>query len=473
MRALVPLLVAASACAEDPAVAAPAPAADSGSACTRGFATAPIDWPLPVPARGTLDATCSGDGDELMRLIDLDGDRAPELVRVYDCDRGGPLGDTEWWVHRNDGDGFTAAPEVWALPQTGTDYAFGALRDGACESAPDTLFELTDLDGDLRPDLVVLSDCLLDGPLGSSEWAVYLNTGAGFAAEPIAWSAPAELAPDGWRTTDQEQCGRFNTDLFTLRDLDGDLAPELVRTAGCVGEGQVEALGRWDVWRNTGAGFAAQPEAWALPTDHGGDGWPSLTGNLCERDPDHLHGTLDFTGDRIADLVVSSSCDRDGVWDERWLLYVGTGAGFEPAIDWRPPPTHVPGAWQRPFPTECTVPNDRKTLLTDLTGDQLPDLVLLGACLGETTPAAWEVHVHQGDGFSAEPEMWWLPEDDEPMTWSTLHDARCGDADDSLMEVFDIDGDRLPDLVETYGCDPDDPIGRDQWRVRLGGCIDR
>ena len=88
-------------------------------------------------------------------------------------------------------------------------------------------------------DLVVLSDCRDDTPVGSERWAVYENTGSGFADTPIEWAAPVALAPDGWRHLSQDWCDRRARDLFRLADLDGDRAPELVRFAFVLGASAV------------------------------------------------------------------------------------------------------------------------------------------------------------------------------------------------------------------------------------------
>jgi hypothetical protein len=471
-------LLLALACTQEPARppgGQTSDSADSGEpvTCNLGFDTEVLTWTLadvPGPLRALSDASCSEDGDEINLLEDLDGDRRPDLIRLLDCSRNSDLGDGVWKVHRNTGAGFAAEAIDWSLPETPEPYAFSSRQDGACENDPDHLFDLRDLDGDQRPELVVLSNCEGSTEPGFERWEVYKNTGDGFAVPAESWPVPAELAPDGWRTLEADRCGSFTRDVYALTDLTGDQAPDLVRTAGCTDQG-VEGLGYWEVWRNLGDGFAETAEQWALPTDHGGDAWPGLAGGYCEHSTDHLYGTLDITGDDIPDLVVSSSCDEDPAWDERWRVYPGTGAGFSEAIDWSPPPTHVQGRWQRPFAAECTVASDLKTTLTDLTGDNLPDLVMLGACYGEMTPSSWEIYENLGDGFAVEPIDWWLPDDNEPLTWAVRTDTRCNNADDALLSIVDIDGDELPDVVETYGCDDTDGTGDTHWRVRLGGCL--
>ena len=391
MRMLMFLLASLTACG---GTAGPG-GTPSGDSATPDAAVCPAlgfgdaqDWLLPatgVALRGFADATCSGEDDELQRVVDLTGDQAPDLVRLYGCDRETDLGNTHWLVHENLGDGFATEPTLWSLPAVSEPFAFHEWQDGACEADPDHLFGVRDLTGDHRPDLVVLSDCQPSTPVGTSVWWVYENQGDGFAAEPLAWSAPADFGEDAWRRLEQEQCGGEDADLYGLHDLDGDDRPELVRFGGCLETGEVDHDGSWLVWRNQGDGFASEPERWVLPAGVPGR-WDGLTGQNCKAADDHLYVTRDLNGDAVLDLVVSSFCNRDEVWDERWLVFLGNGSGFGEATEWPIPEHRAPGAWQFLLGADCIRGSDSKGGLVDLDGDLLPDLVRYGSCWGDTIP---------------------------------------------------------------------------------------
>ncbi len=437
-----------------------------------GFAPAQ-DWLLPetgVPLRSFSDATCSGENDELQRVVDLNGDQAPDLVRLYGCDRETDHGNTHWLVHENRGDGFAEEPVYWSLPAITEPYAFHEWQDGACEAEPDHLFGVEDLTGDHRPDLVVLSDCQPDTAVGTSAWWVFENLGDRFASDPITWSAPADFGEDSWRSLEQDQCRGGGADLYSLGDLDGDDKPELVRFGGCLDTGELDHDGTWLVWRNQGDGFAGEPERWILPTSVPGR-WDGFQGQNCKSEDDHLYVSRDMNNDGVLDLVVSSFCNQDEVWDDRWLVFFGNGNGFGEATEWPIPEHRAPGAWQFLLGTDCVLGTDSKGGLVDLDGDELPDLVRYGACWGDTVPRTWTVHRNLGDGFDPEETEWWLPDDPEPNTWATLADLQCDDPQDRLVRILDLSGDHIPDVVETYGCSADSAVGDSVWRVLPGGCL--
>lgn len=447
-------------------------ASDTGVCPVSGFGK-PSEWSLPetgVPLRGVDDATCSGPNDELSRVVDLTGDQRPDLVRLYGCDRDTDLGDTHWLVHENLGDGFSETPRRWPLPDITESFAFHEWQDGACEVDPDHLFGLHDLTGDRRPDLIILSDCDPASELGTSSWQVFANTGEGFAPEPVTWSVPGEFGDDSWRRLEQTQCQRQEADLYGLHDLDGDERPELVRFAGCPEDGGIDHDGTWRVWKNEGDGFAGEPEVWTLPTDVPG-GWESVGSQNCMDTDDHLFVSRDMNGDQIPDLVVTSFCDADPAWDEHWRVYFGTGNGFDAGVEWAIPEHRAQGAWQFLLGQDCVLGTDSKGGLIDLDGDGLPDLIRYGECWEDDVPRTWVFHRNLGDGFATTETLWWLPDDNESLTWTTLSDRQCDDPEDRLLHIVDMTGDQIPDVVETYGCDIESEIGLSQWRVSVGGCL--
>ncbi|MCY0991408.1 VCBS repeat-containing protein [Nannocystis sp. ILAH1] len=232
----------------------------------RGGATgfdAPLTvWSLPPGGGATtgfagLTGVAEAAGDQLWALLDLDGDRRLELVVTGQLDdvAAGPgaltrEGAPGWAVYPAGPTGFELSPRTVALPPAGGGtgergyYAVRGGQDGAgSSSAPydATGWELLDLDGDGRLDLVVTNTAreIAGGvykreALGGAEpyWDVYLGTGAGFVAA-TRWPTPSGgflgrgfLWARGQTTAPQNE----GTVLWHTGDLDGDGRPELVVT---------------------------------------------------------------------------------------------------------------------------------------------------------------------------------------------------------------------------------------------------
>jgi hypothetical protein len=123
--------------------------------------------------------TCGGGGlgDPSFALVDLDGDRRPDLAMSDSC-TDPQVGSTRWAMHRNLGLGFAATITPIALPAGHTAGAFNTFSDtsltcGGGEGDPS--FALLDLAGDRRLDLV-MSDSCTDAQVGTSRWIVYTST---------------------------------------------------------------------------------------------------------------------------------------------------------------------------------------------------------------------------------------------------------------------------------------------------------
>ena len=121
----------------------------------------------------------------------------------------------------------------------------------------------------------------------------------------------------------------------------------------------------------------------------------------------------------------------------------------------RLPPNRAPGSLHSVESADCVYPTDRVKRMVDVTDDDRLDLLVLGACRDGSVPGAWEVFPNEGDGFAPDPVHWWLPADNESVPWAEMADERCNTTEDALAGILDLNGDTLPDVVHTYGCDPD------------------
>ncbi len=196
------------------------------------------------------------------------------------------------------------------------------------------------------------------------------------------------------------------------------------------------------------------PETVFLYTPSRGEGWPTAL----EGEPQDngirfaSPGRIRDTGDRID--YDTFDLDGDGIVDyvtprENPPSYrPGNGAGFD-----------EPRAWDWPGPAEIRRTDSHGNIavnVLDLDGDGRPDLVDgRRASCGRGDPGTWCVWRNTGDGFAASPIEWPAP----------LDDLRHTDEDGGrvTVEVVDMNGDGLPDLVDGRAYDKDDPVPH--WNV--------
>jgi hypothetical protein len=108
----------------------------------------------------------------------------------------------------------------------------------------------------------------------------------------------------------------------------------------------------------------------------------------------------------------------------------------------------------------------------DIDGDALPDVVMSSDCNDPTVGhTRWMVYKNTGAGFAAAPTPWPLPgyvtSRSNPFTNSLSRSSSCysGPANDYPgYRVFDIDGDKRPDVVMSSDCN-DATVGHTVWMV--------
>jgi hypothetical protein len=164
----------------------------------------------------------------------------------------------------------------------------------------------------------VTGTCPPDPVVGVSEWRLYRNTGSGFAAAATPWPLPSEHRRQFERASGQGRCGAAPDILHVLVDLTADGRPDLVVTDGCSVEPEVGAS-RWELFGNTGTGFAPAGLAWPLPTSFAGEFGLAADQGTCGVAPDVLHALVDLTGDGRPELVVTDGCSvRPTLGDSEW-----------------------------------------------------------------------------------------------------------------------------------------------------------
>lgn len=343
--------------------------------------------------------------------------------------------------------GFAAEPVDWPLPALGVfDHQFDVRPDDGVS------WTLLDLDGDDRRDLVVTELPDGDATLGRTTWAVFGNTGAGFASQATSWSLPADY-PDGTfaRTSDTTEGDGVT---WTLFELTGDRALDLV-----VSRDPADPLvgtATWRVFENRGDGFASAPLSWTLPPGFA-DGTFHRLADV--QDDGETWTVLDLDGDGRADIVQSGASDGS-LGDTSWRWFANDGGGFSAAADWALPsglPAGALSTWADTDPADGL-----SWARLDLDGDTVGDLVVSQRAddlsVGEQR---WDVYPSEAAGFAAEPVAWTLPGGFPAGTFREAYDAD-GPADGLRWVLADLDGTRGPEVVWTDDAAATDP-GVDTW----------
>ncbi len=206
-----------------------------------GFAPTAARWALPAGYAPDAFSTAvhaplrCPTTPEVHTITDMDGDRRPDLVVYKTCDDAA-VGQTFWRVHRNTGSGFAQEPARWALPSGYAPGAFDLFGDGtACSTRQGVTAGMVDIDGDGRVDLLVTTDCA-DASVGVTHWKVHLNTGSGFADEPLRVALPPGYAGGDFRyvIASSVRCSPLSLPYaYALGDYDGDRAPDLNFVGSC------------------------------------------------------------------------------------------------------------------------------------------------------------------------------------------------------------------------------------------------
>jgi hypothetical protein len=387
----------------------PGPGTEPGGC---GFPGTPASFTIPVLAEvppGTFkgasgDATCSGGKPFHYDLRDMDGDQQPDLVVSAACDDS-TIGVSAWRVYTNTGTGFDPTPKRFTLPVPAI--------DPTCMKST-----LADVDGDLKPDLVVTSSCS-DTTVGTTRWIVYRNGGTGF--EPLApYALPPGVVVGAYVTLGPTPaaCSTTNAPGFAFFDIDGDRKGDLVVTTAC--DAATIGTTAWRVYTGNGNGVAATPALFTLPTTPaiplGTYASPTGGDADCTTTPvKPQYSVFDFDGDFKPDLLVTRDCTDATIGTTHWNLYRNSGTGF-PAT---PEPIALPvveGAAVRPLaalsgqPACGSSPALPGYSTLDSNGDLKPDLLFTRSCTDALSGIThWLIYKNGDAGLSTTAEQFSLP----------------------------------------------------------------
>jgi hypothetical protein len=316
-----------------------------------GFAATPIEWSLPAGGHvGNNDIlygyhlTTNFDlSDNLTWTTqDMNGDQKPDLVVTSQDYYSFDVNNNQHWkVYLNTGSGFATTPIEWSLPAGGhvgnNDILYGYHLTANFDLSDNLTWTTQDMNGDLKPDLVVTSQDYYSFDVNNSQhWKVYLNTGSGFATTPIEWSLP-----DGGHVGYNDILYGYhlttNFDLsdnltWTTQDMNGDLKPDLVVTSQDYYSFDVNNNQHWKVYLNSGSGFATTPIEWSLPAG-GAVGYNDILYGFnittsFDFNDDVTWTTQDMNGDQKPDLVVTSKdyYSFDVNDNQHWRVYLNTSS---------------------------------------------------------------------------------------------------------------------------------------------------
>lgn len=318
-----------------------------------GFAPVAQAWALPQGPDGAhfhhLQGAAAVANGPAWALLDLDGDgwsdlvvtgRAAAQVHVVPGFPDSPY----WELHRGGPGGFVVPLAVWKVPVGGgVATGFVGRAEGAfglAEVAGDQLWELLDLDGDGRVELVVTGqlDDSAAGPAaldlaGAPGWAAYRAGDTGFELSPRTVALPSAGGGSGGRGYYAARGGQsvagvtatpYDATGWELLDLDGDGYLDLAVTneAREVPGGSFkraalggEAAPYWDVYPGTASGFAA-PTRWSTPRGgFAGRGFLWTRGPsspVPESEDTALWHIGDLDGDGLQELIVTALGEAGG-----------------------------------------------------------------------------------------------------------------------------------------------------------------
>ncbi len=302
-----------------------------------GFASAATSYALPpgmspgaFAGTGAATATCasaSGTNDPAFALFDINGDGKLDFVVTQACDADA-IGTNAWRVYLGVAAGASQAPTTFTLPSNPT-YTAGAFAStsgtlSCSASASKPQFGLLDFDADGKLDLVVTQSCN-DPSVGTNVWLLFHNTGTGFGASAsLALPDMAGLPTDSFPSLGAAgTCAAgVGAPTYAILDADGDARPDLLVTHDCADA--LTGVSYWQLFTNTGTGFAPAFRAFTLPSALGATSAApvGLTGSSqCATAPTHPAFTTAYLAGLTLDVVVTTGCADATVGRTQWLLY--------------------------------------------------------------------------------------------------------------------------------------------------------
>ncbi len=368
---------------------------------------------------------------------------------------------------------FQSTPLRFSVPAT----TFNSLASAAAQGSTRSNWATLDLNGDRRVDLALTSDPQTGAIFATgsvTHWNVHLGTATGFSSAATQWIVPANPSVAQGYTLANSATG---SSFWSTIDLSGDGRPDLVHTMNPLNMGPYVSMAGsptdgWLVRRGLSNGFEATPITVTVPRV------AALSGGLDRTINDTVTRRwllTEVTGDALIDLVITADPATDSVWSlnlrTNWVVCPGTAAGFGTftACQQLPVPDNGIGGGFKSA-TSFATSTRRVWLLADMNGDGRADLVQtmnpVGGTLGEpfllNGAPYWKVWLNvygtaRDALYAATPTQWTVPS----IAFSTPSSATAP----QFWQLMDLDGDRIPELVQTADPTTGRPFAGPSWRV--------
>lgn len=329
----------------------------------------------------------NSDSNVVVDTFDINGDGLPDLVS-FDNDH--------WDIWFNNGTGFVSDNKKWPVP---SDWYIRNVRKwegGSSDPAPNTKSAPIDMDG----------DGYVDFAWADKDTTITVRRNMGNVENGFSsvqqWAVPASVCIRDVQRP-YNQAANVQEELF---DINGDGRPDVVEQADDY---------HWRIWRNTGTGFTYY-DTWQV--FHGSAWIEDFTRGVANVQVTHI----DMNGDGLPDIVNANG--------NTWTIWINTGSGFISGGYW-----HT--AYDN-YTTDLDATGNIKRDLIDINGDGLPDIVN-----PPTGNGSWEVQLNTGKGFTD--IIHWSSSITDGFTRDETRDGQ------TRRDVFDIDGDGVPDIVRQDG----------------------
>ncbi len=373
--------------------------------------------PCPIDINDDSDGDGSCDSDDICPAgddtLDADSDGVPDA-----CDPCPADADDD-----SDGDGSCDSDDICPGSDDGLDADSDGTPDG-CDPCPIDINDDSDGDGSCdSDDICPAGDDTLDAD----------SDGVPDACDPCPADANDDSDGDGVCDSD-DVCPGGDDNV----DLDGDGVPDHCATVGAFG-----GAGNWPVPHDTYVGYSS--------------GFYHLSDDYS----DSQYSVFDIDGDGLPDIV--QTADFNGYYDvwgmgtpnQYWRVFFNTGTGYDLTPTNWPVPHDTYVGYSSGFYHLSDDYSDSQYSVFDIDGDGLPDIVQTADFNGYydvwgmgTPDQYWRVFFNNGAGFDATPTNWPVPHDTY-VGYSSGFYHLSDDYSDSQYSVFDIDGDGLPDIVQT------------------------
>lgn len=301
-----------------------------------------------TPWLDTQDLNYAALNNSYTKLLDVNGDGLADIVRATQSN-----GYNTYTVHKNTGTTWTVPGETWVSAAIEASFEHENVR-------------LVDVTGDGLPDIVKSTHNGVN-----VNWYVYRNTG-------YSWNTTYETWIN-YKPIDT----RVELNTVTMADVNGDGLTDIIKSYEYLDDDA------WLVYMNTGSSWNDVPEVWA-------------EANFDTQVSNDNVRVIDVNGDKMVDIVKSVHTGSYATW----YVYLNTGSSWNT----------TPLTWINNADIDTWIERN-DTIFSDVNGDGLQDIVRVAN--GTTSCRyTWKVLFNKGDRWSTDFVYWW---DNQDTCASVIH----------------------------------------------------